>query len=75
MNMLVLLLPGTAITYNGEEIGMQDTKIRWDQTTDIMALNIGPEKYTTVTRDPQRTPFQWNSSLHAGNAKLWRVLY
>lgn len=66
LNMLILLLPGTGISYQGEEIGMTDTRIRWDQTTDVQGLNVGPSLYTTVSRDPERTPFQWNSTLHAG---------
>lgn len=64
--MLNLLLPGTPITYQGEEIGMEDTKIRWDQTTDIQALIVGEEHYEEYSRDPVRTPFQWNNSSHAG---------
>lgn len=64
--MLVLLLRGTAVTYYGEEIGMEDTKIRFDQTTDVLALKAGQKDFTKVTRDPERTPFQWNSSQHAG---------
>ncbi|XP_065207098.1 maltase 1-like [Planococcus citri] len=56
LNFLDLLLPGTAVTYQGEEIGMEDTKITPDQ-------NIDP---ISPTRIPERTPFQWDSSLHAG---------
>ncbi|XP_065203783.1 maltase 2-like [Planococcus citri] len=56
INMLVQLLPGTAITYQGEEIGMEDTKVRQDQSSDI----------ESPSRDPERTPFQWSSSPHAG---------
>jgi alpha-glucosidase len=70
MNMLIMLLPGTAITYQGEEIGMEDMKIRWDQTLDIVALSVGPSLYESYTRDPVRTPFQWNGSHHAGTALL-----
>lgn len=41
--------------------------ISWDQTTDPAALNTSPETYMAVTRDPERTPFQWNSDQNAGN--------
>lgn len=64
--MLNLLLPGTAITYNGEEIGMSDGKVRWDQTLDPGALNAGYQHFREFTRDPARTPFQWDSSPNAG---------
>lgn len=66
INMLLLLLPGTPIVYNGDEIGMTGSKIRWDQTTDVYALDLGPMFYEIYSRDPERTPFQWNSSRHAG---------
>lgn len=66
MNMINLLLPGTAITYYGEEIGMVDTFIRWDQTLDPGAINAGYENFKKFTRDPARTPFQWDSSSNAG---------
>ncbi|XP_065203796.1 maltase 2-like [Planococcus citri] len=75
MNMLLLLLPGTPFAYNGEEIGMEDAKIRWEQTTDVYALDVGPLLYESFSRDPERTPFQWNSSHHAGfsgiDGKTW----
>lgn len=74
--MLLLLLPGTSITYAGEEIGMTDTKIRFDQTQDNSAIKLGPEKYQEVSRDPERTPFQWNSSIHSGlNKKIFLLIY
>ncbi|KAF6207154.1 hypothetical protein GE061_018393 [Apolygus lucorum] len=56
MNMLVLLLPGTPVTYNGEEIGMTDGFVRVDQYRDP----------NTPNRDPERTPMQWNTSVNAG---------
>jgi len=66
MNMLTLLLPGTAITYNGEEIGMEDTFISWEQTVDVAGVNAGRRKYMNRSRDPERTPFQWDDTLNAG---------
>jgi glycosidase len=50
VNMLVTLLPGTAVTYNGEEIGMTD-----------LAMESPND-----SRDPERTPFQWDNSTSAG---------
>lgn len=67
MNMLVLTLPGIAITYQGEEIGMTDlTEISWEETKDPAALNTNPDVYKKYTRDPARTPFQWDNSELAG---------
>ncbi|VVC30056.1 Glycoside hydrolase superfamily,Glycosyl hydrolase, family 13, catalytic domain [Cinara cedri] len=66
INMLNLLLPGTVFTYMGEEIGMEDANIRWSQTVDPMGLNAGPEYYKTQSRDPPRSPYQWDASVNAG---------
>uniref|UniRef100_A0A2S2QF41 alpha-glucosidase n=1 Tax=Sipha flava TaxID=143950 RepID=A0A2S2QF41_9HEMI len=66
INTLVMLLPGTAITYNGEEIGMADGTVRWDQTVDPWGKSGGMAKYEMTSRDPFRTPFQWNDLHNAG---------
>lgn len=55
MNVLLLTLPGTPITYYGEEIFMTDLKDIPDN-----------RRHDTVGRDPERTPMQWNTSTHAG---------
>lgn len=71
--MLLLLLPGTAISYMGDELAMEDTKIRWTQTDDTYAKKFGIKKFESVSRDPERTPFQWNSGQHAGSEMLSHV--
>lgn len=64
---LLLTLPGVAFTYNGDEIGMQDYReISWEDTTDPLACNADPFNYTDLSRDPQRTPFQWDNSVNSG---------
>lgn len=84
MNMLNLLLPGTAFTYMGEEIGMKDASVRWDQTVDPRGLNVGRDGYRTLSRDPARSPYQWNADAGSGfsdnssawlpvNADYWRL--
>ena len=52
MTTLVLLLPGTPITYYGEEIGMLDNK--------------GDMVVMSDKREPCRSPMQWNRSKNAG---------
>lgn len=74
LNMIDLTLPGVSITYNGEEIGMTDVWISWDDTKDPQACNTNPEVYDAHSRDPARTPFQWNASTSAGfstNPNTW----
>ncbi|XP_026756926.1 maltase A1-like [Galleria mellonella] len=67
INMIVLLLPGIAVTYMGEEIGMVDGFVSWEDTVDPSGCNTDdPINYWTASRDPERTPFQWNSDKNAG---------
>lgn len=42
LNMLLLLLPGTPITYYGEEIAMQNVHVPYEQSVDPAGLNFGP---------------------------------
>lgn len=74
MNMLNLLLPGTSFTYMGEEIGMEDTNVRWNQTVDPRGLNAGKDGYRVLSRDPARSPYQWDASVNSGfssNSTTW----
>ncbi|KAJ9588790.1 hypothetical protein L9F63_017901, partial [Diploptera punctata] len=65
MNMLSLFLPGPSFIYYGEEIGMEDTEITWEQCQDPQGINLGPRYYNEKTRDPERTPFQWDDTMNA----------
>ncbi|XP_078590148.1 maltase A3-like [Branchiostoma floridae x Branchiostoma japonicum] len=64
-NMLLLLLPGTPFCYYGDEIGMEDARVSYNDTKDTFALN-NPETYETKSRDPERTPMQWNRTENSG---------
>ncbi|XP_034476705.1 maltase A1-like [Drosophila innubila] len=66
MNMLVMILPGASVTYQGEELGMTDGEISWEDTVDPWACNSNPNIFEQYTRDPERTPFQWTSGTNAG---------
>lgn len=66
LHMLSLLLPGQAYTYYGEEIAMLDKKMSWDETIDPMGRARTNETYAKYSRDPARTPMQWNSNISAG---------
>ncbi|XP_018310363.1 alpha-glucosidase [Mycetomoellerius zeteki] len=74
VTMMTLLLPGVAVTYNGDEIGMKDTWISWEDTKDPQGRNAGKDGYEKASRDPARTPFQWDNTTSAGfsmNQKTW----
>ncbi|XP_049544962.1 maltase 2-like [Anopheles darlingi] len=66
LNMILLSLSGASVTYQGEEIGMTDGVISWEDTVDPAACNAGKDLYAEKSRDPCRTPFQWDSSSMAG---------
>jgi alpha-glucosidase len=68
--MLLLTLRGTPTIYYGEEIGMRDVPIPFEEVQDPQGLNM-PDK--NLSRDPARTPMQWDFSLNAGftSAKPW----
>uniref|UniRef100_A0A2C9KY38 Glycosyl hydrolase family 13 catalytic domain-containing protein n=1 Tax=Biomphalaria glabrata TaxID=6526 RepID=A0A2C9KY38_BIOGL len=65
-NMLLLTLKGTPTTYYGEELGMLQADISWNETKDPWGLNYGPDRYKQVSRDPERTPMQWTDGANAG---------
>ncbi|XP_038071631.1 maltase A3-like [Patiria miniata] len=65
LNVLNLLLPGTPTTYYGEEIAMEDIWVSYNDTQDPFAIN-NPEHWEEYTRDPERSPMQWDRSSHAG---------
>ncbi|XP_025263073.1 maltase 2-like [Camponotus floridanus] len=67
MTMLSMILPGMAVTYNGDEIGMVDDRnISWADTQDPLARIAGKDHYAAISRDPERTPFQWSAEENAG---------
>lgn len=65
-NIALQTLPDIAITYYGEEIGMVDQWLPYDETKDPAGLRAGPDDYTLYSRDPARTPMQWNGDANAG---------
>ena len=54
------------MTYYGEEIGMTDAYISWEETVDPEGCRAGKANYQSTSRDPERTPFQWDNSVAAG---------
>jgi len=66
LHMIQNLLPGTSVAYYGDELGLINTNIRWDQTVDPSGLNVGPHRFLQYSRDPVRTPFPWDTSKNAG---------
>lgn len=51
----------------GEEIGMVDGFVSWEDTVDPSGCNTDdPINYWQSSRDPERTPFQWSAETNAG---------
>lgn len=65
-NILLLTLKGTPTTYYGEEIGLADIAVSFEETQDPWGKSMGPERFKVYSRDPERSPMQWNSSPNAG---------
>ncbi|XP_022619361.1 neutral and basic amino acid transport protein rBAT isoform X2 [Seriola dumerili] len=61
INMLLLTLPGTPTTYYGEEIGMENINV-----TDSQIQDPAGKYNASASRDPQRSPMQWNDDINAG---------
>ncbi|CAL8149196.1 unnamed protein product [Orchesella dallaii] len=77
-NMVNMLFKGTSVTYQGEELGMEDRWISWEDTVDPAGCNVGPDRYEQFSRDPARTPFHWDNSTNAGFStanKTWLPLH
>ncbi|CAG9764643.1 unnamed protein product [Ceutorhynchus assimilis] len=63
-NMLVDgFLPGVSVTYQGEEIAMENGEVDCTQGKDPKA---NCSNFESVSRDFERTPFQWDFSKNAG---------
>ena len=57
---------GVSVVYYGEEIGMVDADISYENTMDPWGCNCGPINYVNCSRDPARTPMQWDGAKNAG---------
>lgn len=66
LNMLATILPGISVIYNGDEIGMEDRPFTYGETVDPAGCQAGPKRYHLKSRDPERTPFQWDATKNAG---------
>ncbi|TGZ32847.1 Uncharacterized protein DBV15_11689 [Temnothorax longispinosus] len=51
LTMITLLLPGVGVTYNGEEIGMEDTWISWEDTKDPQGFSTNPKTWLPVNKN------------------------
>src|SRR5262249_2707993 len=61
--MLLLTLRGTPTLYYGDELGMAGTAIASEAMQDPWEKN---EPGLGLSRDPSRTPFQWDATANAG---------
>lgn len=64
--MLIALLPGVMVTYNGEEIGQENGEVTWEEGWDPSACNGDEADFERMSRDFERTPFHWDTSINAG---------
>lgn len=65
--MLQMILPGIAITYYGEEIGMVDKEnLSCSKRKNHEERMCNVDAYNSRLYEPNRTPFQWDSTQNAG---------
>lgn len=57
--LLLLGLPGVAVLYQGEELGMPNVEVPAGQLQD-------PARFHIEGRDPMRTPMQWDATIGRG---------
>lgn len=60
------------IQKQGEELALTDGYVSWEDTVDTPACNTNSSVYQKYSRDPTRTPFQWDDTKNAG--KFGRLL-
>jgi oligo-1,6-glucosidase len=76
---LLLTLRGTPFIYQGQEIGMTNTDLKWEELDDVQSKNLdgllrgyGLGKtlrrkwILDMSRDNARTPVQWDATANAG---------
>lgn len=49
---------------------MENSEISWEDTKDPAGKNAGPSRFHLFSRDPERSPMQWDSEYAAGSKKL-----
>ncbi|CAG9766597.1 unnamed protein product [Ceutorhynchus assimilis] len=64
-NMLIAFLDGVTVTYMAEEIGQENGEVTCEEGQDPSAIG-NCTTFAQVSRDFERTPFQWDSSVNAG---------
>ncbi|XP_014282431.1 maltase 1 [Halyomorpha halys] len=76
LHMMVMSLPGTVLTYNGDEFGLEDAYVRYDEGRDLQGLRAGPSGFASMSRDFQRGPIPWNATRYGGftTGKPWLPL-
>ena len=60
-NLITMTLPGVAVTYQGEEIGMVNTDISYEDTVDPSGCNCGPGKLNFIY-SPMSFPLDWQNT-------------
>lgn len=69
---LELTLPGIALVYYGDEIGMSDIDVKPEDTQDPFG-----KRHPEYSRDGCRSPMQWDNSVNSGfsDAQPWLPLH
>ncbi|XP_014282430.1 maltase A1 [Halyomorpha halys] len=66
LHLMVMSLPGTVITYNGDELGLKDSHVTYEEGKDTLGLRAGPSRFATSSRDFERGPMPWRAAHNGG---------
>ncbi|GAB6020625.1 Mal-a5p [Chamberlinius hualienensis] len=65
-HVVTMLLKGTPVTYYGEEIGMPNGQVSYEQQKDPLGMSHSKTDYQQYSRDLARTPMQWSNEDQSG---------
>ncbi|CAH1402764.1 unnamed protein product [Nezara viridula] len=76
LHMMVMTLPGTVLNYYGDELGLEDAYVRYDEGRDLQGIRAGPNGFAAMSRDFQRGPMPWKATHNGGfsTGKPWLPL-
>lgn len=66
MLITITMLPGVAMVYYGQEIGMMESKIRAAETRIPNSNYVHKWSNEGVAEDQSRLPMQWDNTMNAG---------
>ncbi|KAJ8674454.1 hypothetical protein QAD02_005716 [Eretmocerus hayati] len=74
ITMLAMVLPGMAVVYNGDEIGMVDTPLTYERTLDPQGCNAGREAWLPVNGNYRNLNLASQKLVDTSHYKVFKAL-